>query len=118
MKRTVLKRGTSVLKRRTPLRARRNKPEMRVGKVTGKIRLSGLKLEALRESAYYRAGGRCQWSGCGAILPLYGSVFNRAHLIHLVSRGAGGSDTIENTRIGCYFHHIECEHATGEKHWQ
>lgn len=105
----------TALKRYTPLRARRNRPEVRIGKVTGKVRLSGLAIEALREKVYYRDGGRCQWDGCGKPVPLYGSVFTRAHLAHIVSRGAGGSDTPDNTRILCPPHHLIDEHSKGLK---
>jgi len=108
------------LQRKTRLRAHRNKPEVRIGKVTGKVRLSGAALEALREKRYAIDGGRCQWrkgrrSACGIWLPLYGSVFNRAHLAHLTSRGASGSDSIENTRILCFTHHLISEHTKGLK---
>ena len=105
----------SPLKRRTPLRARRNKPEVRIGRVTGKVRLSGAALEALRDRVYERDRGRCQWEGCGKLLPKYGSVFTRAHLAHIVGRGAGGSDTPENTRILCPIHHLVSEHTKGLK---
>lgn len=105
----------SPLVRRTPLCPKRNKPQVRIGKVTGKVRLSGAALEALRERRYRMDGGRCTWKGCGELLPLYGSIFRRAHLAHILSRGAGGSDTIENTRIRCYWHHIVCEHTKGLK---
>lgn len=104
------------LKRKTRLSpvGKKRKAEVRVGKHTGKVRLSGMALEALREHVYYRDGGRCQWQGCGEPLPLYGSVFRRAHLAHKQSRGASGSDTAENTRILCYTHHTE-EHSKGDR---
>jgi len=103
------------LQRKTRLRARRNRPEVRIGKVTGCIRLSGSAMEALRERQYRKAGGCCQWEGCGKPLPLYGSVFTRAHLAHLTSRGAGGSDSEANTRILCPPHHLISEHTKGLK---
>lgn len=104
----------SPLRRYTPLRGKRKQPEVRIGKVTGKIRLSGAALEHLRERVYRRDGGRCQWKGCGVLLPLYGSVFNRAHMAHVSSRGASGSDVISNVRILCFAHHSE-EHTKGTK---
>ena len=109
-----MKRSAS-LQRKTRLRARRNKPEVVIGKVSGKVRLSGSAMENLREIQYRKAGGRCQWPECGKLLPLYGSVFTRAHLAHLQSRGAGGSDSIENTRILCPPHHLISEHTKGLK---
>lgn len=103
----------TALKRYTPIRQRRSTPEVRIGKVSGKVRLSGDAIERLREMVYRRDGGRCQWRGCGVWLPLFGSVFNRAHLAHKQGRGAGGSDTPENTYIACYTHHIVFEHTKG-----
>jgi hypothetical protein len=82
---------------------------------SGKVRLKGKALEQLREQRYALDRGRCQWKGCGLVLPLHGEVFNWAHLAHRKSRGAGGSDTIENTRILCFQHHIESEHTKGLK---
>lgn len=102
------------LRRKSPLR-RRKKAERRVGKVSGTVRLSGAAMEHLREQRYRMDGERCTWKGCGVWLPLYGSVFNRAHLAHIKSHGAGGGDTIENTHIRCFLHHIEFEHTKGTK---
>ena len=101
----------SPLPRYTPLRAKRNKPQVRIGKVTGKIRLSGQALDQLRDRVYRRDQGRCQWPLCGVWMPKYGSVFNRAHMAHIRSRGASGSDTDSNVRILCFEHHILHEHG-------
>jgi hypothetical protein len=115
MKRTALLKRTP-LKRRTPLRPRRkNRQDVRIGKVSGTVRLSGDAMERLRERVYRRDGGRCTWKGCGELLPLHGSVFNRAHLAHIKSRGAGGSDTAENTKILCPYHHLVCQHTKGQR---
>jgi hypothetical protein len=101
------------LKRRKPLsRFPKRKPLVRVGKL-GIVRLSGMAMEELREKVYRRDQGRCTWADCGVWLPLYGSVFNRAHLAHIKSRGAGGSDTEANTRILCPAHHLGAEHTKG-----
>jgi len=105
---------SSLKRSQKPIRPR-HKPAVRVGKVSGTIRLAGPAMEALRERRYKKDGGRCTWEGCGIWLPLYGSVFNRAHLAHVLSHGAGGGDTIENTRIRCFHHHIEVEHIKGQK---
>lgn len=108
----------SSLRRSKPLsRAPKRKAQVRVGKVSGTVRLSGLAMERLRERRYVKDDGRCKWKDCGKWLPLYGSIFNRAHLCHIISHGAGGGDTIENTHIGCYEHHIESEHVRGIKDW-
>ena len=105
---------SSLKRSRKPIRAKK-KPLVRIGKVSGNVRLSGAALEALRDRVYERDRGCCQWEGCGKLLPKYGSVFTRAHLAHIVSRGAGGSDTAENTRILCPPHHLIDEHSKGLK---
>lgn len=102
---------SSALVRRTPLRPRKNKPAVRVGKVSGKVRLSGLALERLRDRVYLRDKGTCQH--CQQWMPKFGSVFNRAHLAHIQGRGAGGSDTEANTRLLCFSCHIGLEHTKG-----
>jgi hypothetical protein len=108
----------SSLKRSSKRIKPKRKPQVRVGKVSGTVRLSGAAMERLREQRYEIDGGRCTWKqgevdACGIWLPLYGSVFNRAHLAHILGHGAGGGDTIENTRIRCFHHHIELEHVKG-----
>lgn len=108
-------RRSSLPKRKKPLPRGKRKPQVRIGKVSGKIRLSGAAMERLREKRYEIDGGKCTFKGCGIWLPLYGSVFNRAHLAHIKSHGAGGSDTLANTRIRCFHHHIEVEHTKGIK---
>lgn len=105
----------SSLKRSTKRIRARKHPQVRIGKVSGKIRLSGASMERLREKRYEIDGGKCTFKGCGIWLPLYGSVFNRAHLAHIKSHGAGGSDTLANTRIRCFHHHVEVEHMKGIK---
>lgn len=109
------------LKRRKPLsRFPKRKAEVRVGKVSGTVRLSGQALERLRGRRYAMDNGRCTWrkgkpDACGKWMPFYGSVFNRAHMAHIKGRGAGGGDAIENTTTRCYMHHIEFEHVKGIK---
>jgi len=75
-------------------------------------RLKGKELEALRFAVWERDGHRCVT--CGRPVPLNGNVFERAHLAHIRSRGAGGEDTPENTRIKCFHCHIIQEHGKGE----
>lgn len=72
-------------------------------------RLRGKDLEDLRRDVYDRDGGRCV--DCGQWVPLNGDVFTRAHLAHIISRGAGGSDIMENTQIKCPFCHLQKEHG-------
>jgi len=74
------------------------------------IRLKGKAYSKLREEAYNRAGECCE--DCGRWLPLTGdTVFNIAHLSHIKSRGAGGSDTLDNVKIKCFECHIMDEHG-------
>lgn len=113
-------RRSGYLKRYKRIRPRRRRPEVRVGKHTGKIRLSGMALEQPRERVYLRDDGRCQWrkgkpDACGVWLPFFGSVFTRAHMAHKRSRGASGSDIETNCRILCYTHHIDFEHSKGKE---
>jgi hypothetical protein len=49
------------------------------------------------------------------VLPLEGDVFERGHLVHLKSKGAGGAWTMENTRWGCFECHLGEMHEKGTK---
>lgn len=84
----------------------------------GIVRLYGEDLKRLREAVYLRDEGRCQFveNGvkCNKFLPLEGTVFQRAHMMHTVGRGRGGSDVASNVSVGCYFHHIVVEHSGGK----
>jgi len=112
-KRAALKRS-----RISPISKKRRLRSGIAGKL-GIVRLYGKDMAELRHRVYERDAGRCQFvesNGflCGKRLPFDGSVFVRAHLAHIVGRGRGGSDTAENTRLVCYFHHIVCEHSGGK----
>ena len=56
----------------------------------GRIRLRGKDLEALRRDCFERDGYRCT-CGCGE-----GVTWDSGHMAHKQSRGAGGSDVIDN----------------------
>jgi 5-methylcytosine-specific restriction endonuclease McrA len=73
-----------------------------VGK-TGRIRLTGKALEALRIAVFQRDVFRC--SECDRRV-----TWESGHLAHIISRGAGGSDTMENTRVLCPDCHLVGEH--------
>ena len=79
------------------------------------IRLKGDPLTKLREACYKRDGGLCVC--CGRIVrdnvPDWHP--DKYDMAHIKSRGAGGSDTPENTRCLCFIHHIISEHTLGEK---
>jgi len=68
-----------------------------------RVRLSQSHLKVLKQMKWKQAGGLCE--ECGEWVPLLDNgvfdVFTCAHLAHIRSRGAGGSDTPENTRILC-----------------
>lgn len=68
------------------------------------IRLTGKAYTELKAMVYARDNGRCQY--CDRWVPLNGSSeYDTAHLAHIKSRGSGGSDTPENTRILCFTCH-------------
>jgi len=74
-----------------------------VGK-TGRIRLKGAAMEALRRARFALDGWKCVVCGC----EIRWDGWNAGHLAHVKSRGAGGSDTIENTVTKCRIcHHAE-----------
>jgi hypothetical protein len=105
-----MKRGGPI-KRYTPPRKRKPRSgNVTVGK-TGRIRLRRKALEALRMARFEYDGFRCQWKGCGVKVCWDGP--NAGHLAHIQSRGAGGSDTMENTRTLCEVHH-RLEHQKGK----
>ena len=60
----------------------------------GRTRLKGLALALLRRRVFLRDKWTCQKCGC-----ICGWVSGQ--LAHIISRGAGGSDTEENTRLLC-----------------
>jgi len=73
-----------------------------VGK-TGIIRLRGPALAALRRSRFVMDHWKCV--DCGATVS-----WASGHLAHVLSLGAGGSDTLENTRAKCGDCHLVGEH--------
>ena len=73
-----------------------------VGKL-GRVRLKGEALEVLRRYRFTMDGWRCV--DCGRAVG-----WVSGHLSHTVSRGAGGSDTIENTRTRCEDCHLVHQH--------
>jgi len=73
------------------------------------IRLKGAAMSALRREVYERDGGCCVV--CGRWVPLEGGLWERAHLAHIKSRGAGGGDVIDNVQIKCAECHLNREHG-------
>ena len=60
----------------------------------GRVRLTGQALADLRRRVFTRDGWACK--DCGRPCS-----WATGHLAHIKSRGAGGSDTEENTRLLC-----------------
>lgn len=75
---------------------------------------------AIWDAVYERAEGKCelrlhkQCSGA-RVLPRTGELLFKAHLVHLKSRGAGGTWTMENCRLGCAPCHNGSMHTEGKK---
>lgn len=84
----------------------KRKPDLTIGNL-GIVRLKGQALADLRRQRFVLDGWRC--IDCGT-----GVSWASGHLAHVKSRGAGGSDTIENTRTKCAECHMK-EHNCGGK---
>ena len=70
----------------------------------GIIRLKGPALAALRRARFTMDRWKCV--DCGRPVS-----WASGHLAHIVGRGAGGSDTMENTRTKCDDCHLVGEHC-------
>ena len=87
---------------------------IKVGKL-GIVRLTGKDLEKLRDDCWERDRGRCQ--ACGDFVyysPRWDGDTLAFDMAHIKSRGAGGSDTLENVRTLCHKCHMK-EHTKGLK---
>ena len=82
-----------------PISAKRRQRSGKPGHL-GIIRLYGADMQALRLEAFERSGGRCemQWNDRRCDYPIS---FENFELAHVVSRGAGGSDTLDNVLCSC-----------------
>jgi len=69
-----------------------------------KIRLNGREMSELRQNAFARSEGECENSIEGERCPARIS-WQTFHLAHIVSRGRGGSDTLENVLACCQLCH-------------
>ena len=94
--------------KRSPIVRKRKyrKGEETVGK-TGRIRLRGSKLEALRRECFERDGYVCT---CGCKEPV---TWEDGDMAHIVSRGAGGSDILSNVKTMAHVCHMR-EHTEGK----
>jgi 5-methylcytosine-specific restriction endonuclease McrA len=75
----------------------------------GIVRRTGKDLEDLRRQCYDRDRRRCV--DCHRPLIWERGALDSMHMAHIVSRGAGGSDSLDNVRTKCFSCHIEREHA-------
>ena len=82
------------LRSRKPLSRSKRKPEVTVGKL-GIVRLTGKAIGALRAQCFKRDGYAC------VECKQHGEFFNPLEMAHIKSRGAGGSDVLENVRTLC-----------------
>ena len=90
--------------------ARRRRERSGVPGRLGIVRLYGKDLEALRDACWERDRGICQKSGMRLYrYPRFDGDPEAFHMAHIVSRGAGGSDTLENVRALAALYH------TGDK---
>lgn len=104
---------SSLKRSQKPIRARK-KAERVVGKL-GIVRLKGAALEDLRHACWLRDLGNCQ--NCRAFTfwkPRFDGDPVGYDMAHIKSRGAGGSDTLENVRCLCHSCHMK-EHTKGLK---
>jgi hypothetical protein len=99
-------------KSRKPLAPpKKRKPFRREGKVSHTVRLRGPEITKLREEAWQRSGGFCERKlpGCQGYTPwLHG------HLSHIISRGAGGPDTLQNSLWSCASCHAKSHNCDGK----
>ena len=74
---------------------------------SGRIRLTGSDLADLRFACWRRDGGRCV--RCNVAVSDY-TLLNKYDMAHIKSRGAGGSDVLENVKTLCHQCHMR-EHS-------
>lgn len=79
----------------------------------GRVRLKGEKLAALRRACFYRDNGKC--ADCGKQVKLNADDADplKMDMAHIVSRGAGGSDELVNTKCMCHRCHMK-QHNGGK----
>ena len=76
----------------------------------GTIRLTGEDLTALRVACFRRDRYRCVECGQGVTDSPHAWYKIQAQMAHLIGRGAGGPDTLDNVRCLCGECHVDGEH--------
>ena len=99
--------------RRSALRPKPKQTKLSAPWRSPKVRLDAIGMRDLRILAYQRAAGQCEneVNGERCKQMIWWTSF---HLAHLVSRGRGGSDCLENVLATCPECHL-AEHRQGRK---
>jgi len=93
-----MKRSTPL--RKTPMRSKqRSRKTKTVGKYSGKIRLYGIELTALRAEVFARCHGKCEMRSSAECWGI--ADWTNGHMHHKIHRSLGGSDTLENCVWSC-----------------
>ena len=82
--------------------------DVRIGKVTGQVRLYGKAWDALREHIWNREGRKCK--NCLTPVDLKKGLWSTMQAAHYKSKGSGADDLPSNTRSLCMQCHAS-EHA-------
>ena len=82
---------------------------IKVGKL-GIVRLEGKDLASLKLACKDRDGWRCVKCGRWVSDEVHECSIHRAHAAHIIGRGRGGSDVLENLRTLCSDCHLVKEH--------
>jgi 5-methylcytosine-specific restriction endonuclease McrA len=75
------------------------------------IRVKGKAMEKLRRECFERDGYRCVV--CGAWVIWERDLPRSGHMAHVIGRGRGGPDVIDNVLTKCAECHIGIEHSYG-----
>jgi len=96
--------------RRSPIRKKPRQHKEAAPWRRAKVRLNGRETAELRQYAFERSGGQCENSPFGDAEKSRCPVritWHTMELMHIESRGRGGSDTKENVLAGCRDCHFE-----------
>ena len=80
----------------------------------GIVRLWGAAVGKLRNDCFERDQFKCQECGRGVSPHTFEGAQDHADMAHIIGRGAGGSDTLDNVRTLCHECHM-IEHTQGRK---
>jgi 5-methylcytosine-specific restriction endonuclease McrA len=86
--------------RRSPLKKKPRQHRESAPWRAPKVRLSGPEMRNLRRSAFMRSAGRCENAPSDERCPKFISWWT-GELAHMIDRGKGGSDSIDNVLFTC-----------------